>query len=81
MKSFLSGRAHHDQASLASDAPPKTAAFIRPPHAGHAGAPDAPERQAPAVECIRQGDKVVRLVVTCSCGERIEIDCLYPAGG
>lgn len=39
-------------------------------HAGH----------APAVECIRQGDKVVRLVVTCSCGERIEIECLYPAG-
>jgi hypothetical protein len=30
---------------------------------------------------VRQGDKVVRIVVTCGCGERIEIDCLYPAGG
>lgn len=36
---------------------------------------------APQVEAIKQGDKVVRLVVTCSCGEKIEIDCLYPAGG
>ncbi|HEX2100483.1 MAG TPA: hypothetical protein VHF69_07460 [Candidatus Synoicihabitans sp.] len=36
---------------------------------------------APQVEAIKQGDKVVRLVVTCSCGERVEIDCLYPAGG
>ena len=35
----------------------------------------------PSVEAIKEGDKVVRIVVTCSCGERIEIDCLYPAGG
>ncbi|HRE80374.1 MAG TPA: hypothetical protein PLN52_04960 [Opitutaceae bacterium] len=35
----------------------------------------------PQVECIKQGDKVVRLVITCTCGERIEVDCLYPAAG
>ena len=35
----------------------------------------------PTVEAVKQGDKIVRLIVTCSCGERIEIDCLYPAGG
>lgn len=40
-----------------------------------------PGAPAPQVETIKQGDKIVRLVVTCSCGERIEIDCLYPAGG
>lgn len=34
----------------------------------------------PSVETIKQGDKIVRLVVTCSCGERIEVECLYPAG-
>jgi hypothetical protein len=34
----------------------------------------------PNVETVKQGDKITRLVVTCSCGERIEIDCLYPAG-
>jgi hypothetical protein len=40
------------------------------------------ENARPAtVECVKQGDKIVRLIVTCSCGERMEIDCLYPAGG
>jgi hypothetical protein len=32
------------------------------------------------VETVKDGDKVVRIVVTCVCGERIEIDCLYPPG-
>ena len=42
--------------------------------------PHDPEN-APSVECVKQGDKVVRLIVTCGCGERIEIDCLYPGMG
>jgi len=33
-----------------------------------------------AVEIVKEGDKVVRLVITCGCGERIEVECLYPAG-
>jgi hypothetical protein len=32
------------------------------------------------VEVIKEGDKIVRLVVTCACGERVEVECLYPAG-
>jgi hypothetical protein len=32
------------------------------------------------VETIKEGDKVVRLIITCGCGERIEVECLYPAG-
>ncbi len=32
------------------------------------------------VEVVKEGDKVVRLVVTCTCGERVEIECLYSAG-
>ena len=35
----------------------------------------------PQVEVVKEGDKVVRLVVICSCGERIEVECLYPAAG
>ncbi|MBP7141304.1 MAG: hypothetical protein KBA71_05310 [Opitutaceae bacterium] len=35
----------------------------------------------PNIECIKQGDKVVRLVITCTCGEKIEVECLYPAAG
>lgn len=34
----------------------------------------------PTVEAVKQGDKIVRLVVTCVCGERVEVECLYPAG-
>ncbi|MEO7414666.1 MAG: hypothetical protein ABIZ81_15050 [Opitutaceae bacterium] len=34
----------------------------------------------PAVEVVKEGDKIVRLVVTCVCGERVEVECLYPAG-
>jgi len=44
------------------------------------GGPTRPGGNGPNVEVIKQGDKVTRLVVTCSCGERIEIDCLYPVG-
>lgn len=32
------------------------------------------------VEVVKEGDKIVRLVVTCTCGERVEIECLYSAG-
>ncbi len=35
---------------------------------------------APSVEVVKEGDKIVRLMVTCTCGQKIEIDCLYPAG-
>lgn len=34
----------------------------------------------PTVEVVKEGDKIVRLVVTCVCGERVEVECLYPAG-
>jgi hypothetical protein len=36
--------------------------------------------QGPTLEVVKEGDKVVRLIVVCSCGERMEIECLYPAG-
>ena len=42
-------------------------------HGTHAGA----HAHQPSVECVKQGDKVTHLIVTCACGERIEIDCLY----
>jgi hypothetical protein len=32
------------------------------------------------VEVVKEGDKVVRLVVHCVCGERVDIECLYSAG-
>jgi hypothetical protein len=72
MKPFLLGKKNHD-------APP----LKTPPPKAHAHGEQGLVRPAPTgphVEAVKEGDKIVRLVVTCSCGERIEIDCLYPAG-
>lgn len=81
MKPFLTGRARHDQPSLSREIPAAGVGLARV-HAAHSPAADhAVSPAGPVVECVKQGDKVVRLVVTCACGERIEIDCLYPNAG
>jgi hypothetical protein len=80
MKSFLQGKK-----SIA-------AAPLRPPsatcatHLTGANGPRAPlsistpGASSAHVEVVKEGGKVVRLVVTCTCGERVEIECLYSAG-
>lgn len=83
MKPFLSGRQQVSTPPLHPISPPLIrdagARVSAHSHPTRAGAHD-PET-APSVECVKQGDKVVRLIVTCGCGERIEIDCLYPGMG
>lgn len=78
MKPFLT-----DRPRLATPIPPCThvaassalGTVIRSSKTG----PERPADEAAAsqVECVRQGDKIIRLIVTCRCGDRIEIDCLY----
>lgn len=78
MKPFLSGRAQVPSANL------QACTGVSPSEAvAHALAHKHSKDSGggPSVETVKQGDKIVRLIVTCSCGERIEIDCLYPAGG
>ena len=79
MKSFLQGK---KALSLPGLRPPPG---LTPPPMMAAAAPrcaTAPTGGggAPRVEVVKEGDKVVRLVVVCGCGERTEIECLYPAG-
>jgi hypothetical protein len=72
MKPFLHGKKILDALPLRSsnsNSPVPTAGLVRPPASG------------PSVEIVKQGDKVMRLIVTCSCGEHIEVECIYPAGG
>jgi hypothetical protein len=77
MKPFLSGRAQVQAANLQPITGISAAEAV-----ARAGAhKHVKEGSGPSVEAVKQGDKIVRLIVTCSCGERIEIDCLYPAGG
>ena len=72
MKPFLLGRKALDGQSLRTChefAPPVPTGTVRPAPSG------------PVVDVVKEGDKIVRLVITCSCGEKIEVECLYPAGG
>lgn len=81
MKSFLSGRPQVSANALQPVADSKVFDSARViSHAHHKGGTMPPHGNAPAIECIKQGDKVTRIVVTCSCGERIEIDCMYSPG-
>ncbi len=82
MNSFLQGRKSIAVPSLRGISPaglpsvPTASTTPRPP----AGSGEC-ATGTPTVEVIKEGDKVVRLVVVCTCGERTEIECLYPAGG
>lgn len=77
MKPFLSGRTQIQSANL------QTSSGVSPAEAVARAVAHKHNKETggPSVETVKQGDKIVRLIVTCSCGERIEIDCLYPAGG
>jgi hypothetical protein len=79
MKSFLSDRARISPPASPLHLSAEVGAFnpgiVAPPRAQH-GEHAAP----PQIECVREGDRIARLVITCGCGERIEIDCLYPPG-
>jgi hypothetical protein len=70
MKPYLQGRKANSTHSL-SMGPSRTvmplAGLVHP----------APSNPRPNIEAIKEGDKVVRLVITCACGERMEVECLY----
>lgn len=71
MKSFLSGKRSLESAPL------------RAPHIHKAVLKTGivqPAAEGPSVEVEKQGDKIVRIIVTCTCGEKVEVECLYPAG-
>ena len=79
MKPFLQGKKILNVASL--HLPPGSGPAPKV-HLGGARpqASASPEVASASVETVKEGDKIVRLVVTCACGERVEIECLYPAG-
>ena len=77
MKSFLEGKKNLGTAPL------RSVATARASHCevAHQGLAHAAAGAAHAhVEVVKEGDKIVRLVVHCVCGERVEVECLYPAG-
>ena len=79
MKSFLQGK---KTLSVSSLHPPVGLAPRAVPSCttSRAQAAATPGASSATVEVVKEGDKVVRLVVMCVCGERVEIECLYPTG-
>lgn len=71
MKSFL-----HGKKSLPSAGNPPARATIALGGVAHAPA----SAGGANVEVVKEGEKVVRLVITCACGERTEVECLYKPG-
>jgi hypothetical protein len=77
MKSFLDGKKTLAIAPLVAASGP-AARLTSAGKNGHTH--DGAQAAKANVEIVKEGDKVVRIVVTCHCGEKLEIECLYPAG-
>lgn len=71
MKPFLAGKKSANGSTVHSPHPPGKRASAGCAETGMG---------EPSVELVKEGDKIVRLIVTCMCGERTEIDCMYPPG-
>ncbi len=78
MKPFLLGRKTLDSSPLRTLNTSQSHNHSSP-KAGHVHTADSGNHDDPQIEVVKQGDKVTRLIITCTCGERIEVDCLYPA--
>ncbi|HYD85810.1 MAG TPA: hypothetical protein VEA63_17200 [Opitutus sp.] len=82
MNSFLQGKKTLSVPPLRAVAAPPRVALTSPASATPGEASPAKcAGSTPTVEVVKEGDKVVRLVVHCSCGEHVEIECLYPGVG
>ena len=82
MKSFLQGKKSLAVPSLRLPpglSPAHSPVCAKPRATSAAGGNPSATGEA-SVEVVKEGDKVVRLVVTCACGERVEVECLYPDG-
>lgn len=80
MKSFLQGKKVVNTQPLRAPAPSASVVTPRPMPAHAPLSVVTPGASSAHVEVVKEGDRVVRLVVTCVCGERVEIECLYAAG-
>ena len=77
MKSFLHGKKNLEAEPLR---PPPQFASSLPAQCSPLKAQNGGGASSAHVEVVKEGDKVVRLIVSCVCGERVEIECLYSPG-
>lgn len=83
LQDFLTGRPGLSNDSGSMPALPRGTSEFQPLTASRLGAVGGrdhaePDRlEAPQVEIIEDGGRVRRIVVTCTCCEKIEIECEY----
>jgi len=87
MEDFLSGREKLGGAPGAASKPRKPAPGSLPPGLGKLQPPEADPASREEAQCEGEGGskvqyltengRVVRIVVTCACGQVTEIDCAY----
>ncbi len=82
LQDFLTGRPglSHDSSTSALSRGSSEFQPLTPSRIGALAAPaaaDSERLEAPQVEIIEDGGKVRRIVVTCTCCEKIEIECEY----
>ena len=80
MKSFLQGKKSLSVPPLRLPTPSGGTSLPRPGMGPRLAAITTDACAGAGVDVIKEGDKVTRLVVTCTCGEKIEINCIYPVG-
>lgn len=71
MKSFLDGKLASGRSLTPASSSSPSPLAPRPAKMGEA---------TPVIEAVKEGDKIIRLVITCACGERMEVECIYPPG-
>lgn len=81
MKSYLTGRSNGFNSTPVKDTPKNTGLASVNVLSGKHTAASSSGSCTPEVECIRQGDRVSRIIIHCTCGEEIEINCVYPSAG
>ena len=90
MENFLKGRKQEEVLQTGQADPEVLTSFTLPdahalsaiPHGQSdivvVDAPEDPDSgESPAVEAVVQHGRVTRLVVTCTCGKRLELECVY----
>jgi hypothetical protein len=75
MKSFLHGRKAADSRLT----PVAAAGPAALPHRA-LEAPTQTVSVGSNVQVVKKGSMITHLIVTCACGEKIEVECLYPKG-
>jgi len=72
MRPFLQGKKSLPTTALQAPAPKQVLSLT--------GVVSPAEVPHPNIEVVKEGEKVVRLVITCVCGEKMEVECLYRPG-